>query len=219
MLSPGHPAQAPRAWLCRRATARSSRPTKPLRPGRQLSGAGLRPAPERQGRLAGTWAPTTSSSRRTSLLMRVPLRGTSGRPGGPGDRSAARPQRPDPLERLRHRSPGAGIVWPSGFGGQQDGKARDAWPTRPTASSMRSPSSSGARQSRRTTSCRRSRTREAGTTYDERPPQSPRTRSTTFVFGSRQGYCQEFSGATALPAAHGRASRRGSQSGFRAWDL
>ena len=94
--------------------------TKPLRPGDSYQALVYVPHPS-DNQLKRVGHPLPRLHAGLPRACSVPLRGAS---AGLVDQVTGRPLGPnadDPLRRLRHRAGGAGIVWPSGFGVQQDG--------------------------------------------------------------------------------------------------
>ena len=94
--------------------------TQAAAPGRQLPGAGLRPAPDRHPAQARQ-PPTTPATPRTSSSCSVPLRGSSAGLVDQATGKRAGPQRRPSASLPYGTAGGAGVVWPSGFGVQQDG--------------------------------------------------------------------------------------------------
>ena len=164
-------------------------------PRRQLPGAGLLPAPERHPAQARP-PPTTPATPRTSSSCRCPC---GARPSASWTRRRASAWAPTPTVRfapVRHRRRGRRRV--AQRLRRSSRTATGSWPTRPTPSSTPSPSRSGARPRRPTTSCRPSSTASrTGPRYDENPPQRPYPLA-SFLFDTKSGYCQQFSGVMAL---------------------
>jgi transglutaminase-like putative cysteine protease len=167
--------------------------SKPLRPGDSYQATVYFPHPsDAQLRRSRSDYPAYSQD---FLELRVPLRGAS---AGLVDQVTGRPLGPDAELRFARygTDAGVGIVWPSGFGVQQDGESVVA-------------DSPYARLYALTLQIRR-RTRspyefvqavqdrvKQGTTYDETPPVRPYPLA-SFLFDTRAGYCQQFSGVMAL---------------------
>jgi protein-glutamine gamma-glutamyltransferase len=167
--------------------------TKPLRPGDSYQALVYVPHPnERQLTRAGTDYPGYTQD---FLELRVPLAGAS---VGIVDQATGRSLGPNARIRFAEygTNGGAGIVWPSGFGIEQDGD-------RVMADSPYSTLYALAQELKRTTNTPYEFVQavqdrvQAGTTYDETPPQR-RYPLAAFLFDTKTGYCQQFSGVMAL---------------------
>ena len=139
------------------------------------------------------------------LELHVPLRGASGRPRGPGDGQAARAPPPTSASRPTAPTAGAGIVWPSGFGVEQAGD-------RVMADSPYAQLYALTQQIRRDTKTPYDfvqavmRSRAAGTTYDENPPQRPYPLA-SFLFDTKTRLLPAVLRRDGAHAAHGRGAR------------
>jgi transglutaminase-like putative cysteine protease len=167
--------------------------TNPLRPGDSYQAQVYVPHPtDNQLRRSGTNYPGYTQD---FLEVRVPLRGAS---AGLLDRATGRPLGSTAQMRFNPygTEAGAGIVWPSGFGVQQDGDGV-------MADSPYAQLYSLTRQIRRETKTPFEFVQavqdrvQLGTTYDERPPGRPYPLA-SFLFDTKTGYCQQFSGVMAL---------------------
>ena len=127
--------------------------------------------------------------------MHVPLRGSS---AGLVDQATGKPLGSNADVRFApYGTDGAaGVVWPSGFGVQQDGD-------RVMADSPYAQLYALTQQIRRSTKTPYDFVQavldrvQSGTTYDENPPQRPYPLA-AFLFDTKTGYCQQFSGVMAL---------------------
>ncbi len=166
---------------------------KPLKPGDSYQAQVYVPNPsDNQLKRSGTDYPDWSDE---FLEVRVPLQGAS---SGLVDRVSGQPLGPNALIRFQpyNINVGAGIVWPSGFGIEQDGDAvlDDSPYARLYALALA--------LKRETSSpyefvkAVEDRVRD-GAQYDESPPQT-RYPLATFLFDTKSGYCQQFSGTMAL---------------------
>jgi transglutaminase-like putative cysteine protease len=166
---------------------------KPLRPGDSYQAQVYVPRPnETQLKRSNADYPGYTQD---FLELRVPLQGAS---VGLVDQATGRPLGPTADIRFAAygTARGAGIVWPSGFGVEEDGD-------KVLADSPYAQLYALAQQIR-------SRTKtpyefvqavlnrvQQGTTYDENPPQR-RYPLAAFLFDTKIGYCQQFSGVMAL---------------------
>jgi protein-glutamine gamma-glutamyltransferase len=166
--------------------------SKPLRPGDSYQALVYTPHPsDAQLRRSGTDYPGYT---REFLELRVPLAGAS---AGKVDLGSGRPLGPNAELRFAAygTEAGAGIVWPSGFV-EQDGDSV-------MADSPYAQLYALTQEIRRTTKTPYEFVQavqdrvQAGTTYDERPPQRPFPLA-AFLFDTKTGYCQQFSGVMAL---------------------
>jgi hypothetical protein len=167
--------------------------TKPLRPGDTYQAQVYVPHPtDNQLRRSGTNYPGYTQD---FLLARVPLRGAS---AGLVDRVTGKPLGASAQLHFNAygTDPGAGIVWPSGFGVAQDGDSV-------MADSPYAQLYALTQQIRRETKSPYEFVQavqdrvKLGTTYDERPPARPYPLA-SFLFDTKTGYCQQFSGVMAL---------------------
>ncbi len=167
--------------------------TKPLRPGDSYQAQVYVPHPsDSQLRRAGTRYPSYTQD---FLEVRVPLRGAS---TGLVDQATGRPLGTSADIRFStYGTPaGAGIVWPSGFGVRQDGDSVMADSpyaklyalTQEIRGTTHSPFEFVHAVLDRV---------QLGTTYDENPPGRPYPLA-SFLFDTKAGYCQQFSGVMAL---------------------
>ena len=167
--------------------------SKPLRPGDSYQALVYVPRPsEAQLKRSGTKYPGYTQD---FLELRVPLQGGS---IGKRDLGTGRPLGPNAQIRFAPYGTqgGAGVVWPSGIGIEQDGEGV-------LADSPYAQLYSLTQEIRRTTKTPYEFVQavqdrvQAGTTYDERPPQR-RYPLAAFLFDTKTGYCQQFSGVMAL---------------------
>jgi hypothetical protein len=167
--------------------------TKPLRPGDSYEASIYFPRPsDAQLKRSGTNYPGYTQD---FLELRVPLRGPS---AGLVDQVTGRPLGRNAQLRFNAygTDAGAGIVWPSGFGVEQDGDSV-------MADSPYSLLYALTQQIRRETKTPYDFVQavqdrvKLGTTYDERPPARPFPLA-SFLFDTKTGYCQQFSGVMAL---------------------
>jgi protein-glutamine gamma-glutamyltransferase len=167
--------------------------TKPLRPGDSYQASVYFPHPsDNQLRRSGTNYPGYTQD---FLELRVPLRGAS---AGLVDQVTGRPLGPNAELRFNTygTEAGAGIVWPSGFGVQDAGDSV-------MADSPYAQLYSLTQQIRRETKSPYEFVQavqdrvKLGTTYDERPPGRAYPLA-SFLFDTKTGYCQQFSGVMAL---------------------
>ncbi len=129
------------------------------------------------------------------LQLKVPLRGSS---AGLVDQVTGKPLGPNADVRFAPygTNGAAGVVWPSGFGVQQDGD-------RVMADSPYAQLYALTQQIRKTSKTPYEFVQavldrvQSGTTYDENPPQRPYPLA-AFLFDTKSGYCQQFSGVMAL---------------------
>ena len=167
--------------------------SKPLRPGDSYQAVVYFPHPsETQLKRAAADYPGYTQD---FLELQVPLRGSS---VGLVDQVTGKPLGPDADVRFApYGTDGAaGVVWPSGFGIQQDGD-------RVMADSPYAQLYTLTQQIRRSTKTPYDFVQavldrvQSGTTYDENPPQRPYPLA-AFLFDTKTGYCQQFSGVMAL---------------------
>jgi transglutaminase superfamily protein len=167
--------------------------TKPLRPGDSYQALVYFPRPsEAQLKRSGTDYPGYTQD---FLELRVPLQGASA-----GKRDLGSGKSLGRTAQLRFATygtdAGAGIVWPSGVGIEQDGNSV-------LADSPYSLLYTLTQQIRRDTKTPYEFVQavqervKLGTTYDERPPARPFPLA-SFLFDTKTGYCQQFSGVMAL---------------------
>jgi transglutaminase-like putative cysteine protease len=167
--------------------------TKPLRPGDSYQAQVYVPRPsDNQLKRSGTRYPSYTQD---FLLLKVPLRGAS---AGLVDQVTGRPLGSSAEMRFNAygTDPGAGIVWPSGFGVEQDGDSVLADSpyaqlyalTQRLRSETKSPYDFVHAVQDRV---------KVGTQYDESPPARPYPLA-SFLFDTKRGYCQQFSGVMAL---------------------
>jgi hypothetical protein len=167
--------------------------TKPLRPGDSYQALVYVPRPS-DGQLKRS-GPDYPGYTQDFLELRVPLQGAS---AGKTDLGSGRPLGPNAQLRFARygTDAGAGIVWPSGVGIEQDGDSV-------LADSPYAQLYSLTQQIRRDTNTPYEFVQavqdrvKLGTTYDERPPQRPYPLA-AFLFDTKTGYCQQFSGVMAL---------------------
>jgi protein-glutamine gamma-glutamyltransferase len=167
--------------------------SKPLRPGDSYQAFVYFPRPtDNQLRRASTDYPAFTEN---FLELRVPVRGRS---VGLVDQTTGRPLGPNALVRFAPYADnsGPGVVWPSGFGivpeGNQvlgDSPYRQLWDLtqqikRDTHSAFEFVQAVQARV-------------QQGTVYDESPPARAYPLA-SFLFDTKAGYCQQFSGVMAL---------------------
>ena len=167
--------------------------TKPLRPGDSYQAQVYVPHPsDNQLRRSGTHYPGYTQD---FLLMRVPLRGNS---AGLVDQVTGRPLGPNAQIHFNAygTTPGAGIVWPSGFGVQQDGDSVMADSPYAKLYALTQQLRREAKSPYDFVQAVQDRVK-LGTTYDERPPARPYPLA-SFLFDTKTGYCQQFSGVMAL---------------------
>ena len=168
--------------------------SKPLRPGDSYQALVYIPHPT-DTQLKRP-APTTPATPRTSSSCSVPLRGASVGLVDQATGKRAGPQRRPSASLPYGTDGGAGIVWPSGFGVQQDGD-------RVMADSPYAQLYALTQQIRRDTKTPYDFVQavidrvQNGTIYDENPPQRPYPLA-SFLFDTKSGYCQQFSGVMAL---------------------
>jgi protein-glutamine gamma-glutamyltransferase len=167
--------------------------SKPLRPGDSYQAQVYVPRPnETQLKRSN---PDYPGYTQDFLELRVPLQGSS---VGLVDQATGRPLGPAANIRFAaYGTPrGAGIVWPSGFGVEEDGD-------RVMADSPYARLYELAQQIRGQTKTPYEFVQavlnrvQQGTTYDENPPQR-RYPLAAFLFDTKTGYCQQFSGVMAL---------------------
>jgi hypothetical protein len=167
--------------------------TKPLRPGDSYQAQVYVPRPT-DTQLKRS-APDYPGYTQDFLELRVPLAGNS---IGLVDQANGRPLGPNALMRFAPygKPRGAGIVWPSGFGVQQDGEGVMADSPYQLLYTL-------TQQIRRQTKTPYEFVQAVQdrvkfeTTYDERPP-ARRYPLAAFLFDTKTGYCQQFSGVMAL---------------------
>jgi hypothetical protein len=166
---------------------------KPLRPGDSYQASIYFPRPsDAQLKRSGTNYPGYTQD---FLEVGVPLRGAS---ADLVDKATGRPLGANAQVRFNAygTDPGAGIVWPSGFGVEQEGDSV-------MADSPYSLLYALTQQIRRNTKTPYDFVQavqdrvKLGTTYDERPPARPFPLA-SFLFDTKTGYCQQFSGVMAL---------------------
>ena len=167
--------------------------TKPLRPGDSYQALVYIPHPsDAQLRRSAAKYPGYTQD---FLELRVPLQGAS---IGKKDLGSGRPLGRTAEIRFAPygTDAGAGVVWPSGVGVEQDGDSV-------LADSAYAQLYALTQEIRRTTKTPYEFVQavqnrvQAGTTYDERPPQR-RYPLAAFLFDTKTGYCQQFSGVMAL---------------------
>jgi transglutaminase-like putative cysteine protease len=167
--------------------------TKPLRPGDSYQAVIYFPHPsETQLRRAPADYPGYTQD---FLELQVPLRGSS---VGLVDQVTGKRLGPNATVRFLPYGTdgGAGVVWPSGFGIQQDGD-------RVMADSPYAQLFALTQQIRKGTKTPYDFVQavidrvQSGTSYDENPPQRPYPLA-SFLFDTKSGYCQQFSGVMAL---------------------
>ncbi|HSS58022.1 MAG TPA: transglutaminaseTgpA domain-containing protein [Solirubrobacteraceae bacterium] len=167
--------------------------TKPLRPGDSYQALVYVPHPT-DTQLKRV-SPNYPGYTQDFLEMHVPLRGSS---AGLVDQVTGKPLGPNADVRFApYGTDGAaGVVWPSGFGVQQNGD-------RVMADSPYAQLYALTQQIRRSTKTPYDFVQavldrvQSGTTYDENPPQRPYPLA-AFLFDTKTGYCQQFSGVMAL---------------------
>jgi transglutaminase-like putative cysteine protease len=166
---------------------------KPLRPGDSYQAQVYVPHPnDEQLKRSGTHYPGYTQD---FLELRVPLAGAS---AGLTDQATGKPLGSTAQVRFSPygADPGAGIVWPSGFGVKQDGESV-------IADSPYSLLYTLTQQIRRDTKTPYEFVQavqdrvKLDTSYDESPPQR-RYPLASFLFDTKSGYCQQFSGVMAL---------------------
>jgi transglutaminase-like putative cysteine protease len=167
--------------------------SKPLRPGDSYQALVYVPRPsERQLERSGNNYPGFAQD---FLELRVPL--TPGSPEIVDQRTGRSLGHNVPLRFAAYGTPGGAlVVWPTGFGVQQDGEQVMASSpyaqlyalTQEIKRSTHSPYEFVQAVQERV---------QAGTKYDENPPQR-RYPLAAFLFDTKTGYCQQFSGVMAL---------------------
>ena len=167
--------------------------TKPLRPGDSYQALVYvpRPSDAQLKRVNAAYPGYTQDF----LELRVPLRGSS---VGMVDQATGRPLGSTADIRFAPYGTdgGAGIVWPSGFGVEQAGD-------KVMADSPYAQLYTLSQQVRRDSKTPYEFVQavidrvQAGTAYDESPPQRPYPLA-SFLFDTKSGYCQQFSGVMAL---------------------
>ena len=125
----------------------------------------------------------------------MPLRGSS---AGLVDQVTGKRLGPDATVRFLSYGTdgGAGVVWPSGFGIQQDGDRVMADSPYAQLYALTQQISRDSKTPYDFVQAVKDRV-QTGTSYDENPPQRPYPLA-SFLFDTRSGYCQQFSGVMAL---------------------